>query len=569
MPARSSARAAPYDVVIEGGKVVDGSGAPWFYGDVAVRGAWIARVAPAGMLKDAPARTRIDAEGKVVAPGFIDIMGHSKGALLRGDSRLVSKVTQGITTEILGESTTLAPVSEKMLSGEEGEGKERLRRFGGPRGFGRWLEAMQAHGMSVNAGSFVGATTVRAYAMGAEEGAPSSSALDTMRAVARRAMQDGAFGLASALIYPPGSFASTEELAAVAAATAPYGGLYITHLRSEGDQLLEAADEAITIGKKAGVPVEIYHLKAAGRRNWHKADAMIRKIDSARATGLDVQANMYPYAAASTGLTACLPPWASAGGHLAEKLQDPTQRAEIRAAMQARQPGWENFCQLAGPEGVLILGLETPRLRRWNGKTLAEIAAAQDQPWTDAVMDLVAAEGAWITTVYALMDEGDVRRNLRQPWMKFGTDAGGRDPETAEGLAHPRAYGTYPRILGRYVREEGVLPLEEAVRKMTSAVAVRLSLEERGLLRPGMYADLAVFDAGAVEDRATYEVPHQLSRGIEHVFVNGTAVVRRGVPTGATPGRIVRGPGFVPDSPPSDSVLSGRGGSAPAARFSP
>jgi dihydroorotase/N-acyl-D-amino-acid deacylase len=545
--------AAPYDVIIEGGRVVDGTGAAWFYGDVAIRGDRIMRVAPAGVLREEPARERLDARGMVVAPGFIDIQSHSRGAFLRGDARVVGKVTQGITTEIMGESSTNAPLSARMLeqalADADGEEDRRLvREFMGRGGFDRWLRAMEARGVSPNIGSFVGATTIREYGKGEAMGSASPAELDSMKHAVRWAMEEGAFGIGSALIYPPGNFASIEELIEINRAAAPYGGAYITHMRSEADQLLEAIDEAIRIGREAGVPVEIYHLKAAGKRNWTKMAQAIAKIDSARAAGSDVQANMYPYPAGGTGLSACLPPWASEDGKLLDNLRDSATRARIRAEILSTEPkNWEDLCTLSTPEGVLLVGFQKPENRPWIGKRLSEVTAAMGKDWVDTVLDLLASDESRIETLYFMMSEDNVRLGLRQPWIKFGTDAGGMDPDSAlarGALAHPRAYGTFPRILGRYVREEGVLPLEEAVRKMSSAVATRLSLDDRGVLREGMYADVVVFDPETITDRATFEQPHQLSVGVRDVFINGVGVVRAGKHTGARPGRIVRGPGY-------------------------
>jgi dihydroorotase/N-acyl-D-amino-acid deacylase len=536
-----------YDVIIEGGRIVDGTGAAWFYGDVAIRGDRIARVTPARGLVDAPAAERIDATGMVVAPGFIDIQSHSRGPLLQGDGRVVSKVTQGITTEIMGEGSTNAPLNRKVLS-DLTEDDERtpqlLQQFGGPDGFENWLRAMERNGASVNFGSFVGAGTIRQYGMGLAMGPADAAALDSMRKAVRWAMEDGAFGVASALVYPPGEFAGTAELVEVVRTIAPYGGVYITHVRSEGDRLLEAIEEAVTIGARARVPVEVFHLKAAGQRNWPKARMAVELIDSARAAGIDVQANMYPYVAGGTGLSACMPPWASAEGKLYENLADPEARARIRDAVLNPSGEWEDFCGLATPEGVLVLGLRKPENERWIGMRLSEIADAMNKEWVDAAMDLLLSEEQRIGTIYFLMSEENVAMQLQQPWIKFGTDAGGVDPDSAERLVHPRSYGTYPRILGRYVREQGVLPLEEAIRKMTSAVAVRLSIHDRGVLRPGNYADVVVFDPDEIIDRATFEQPHQLSHGVRDVYVNGVPVVQDGRHTGATPGRIVRGPGY-------------------------
>lgn len=535
-----------YDVIIENGRVVDGTGAAWYYGEVAIRQDRIARIAPRGLLRNATARQRINASGLVVAPGFIDIQSHSRSNFLgQGDGRVVSKVTMGVTSEIMGEGGTNAIVNEKVMDGDTtARARAELQRYGGERGFANWLDDMQKHGASVNFGSFLGATNVRMYAKGALQGAATSAELDSMRKVVRWAMADGAFGIATALIYPPATFASTEELVEVSRAMAPYGGIYITHMRSEADQYLEAIDEAVRIGREAGVPVEIYHLKAAGRRNWPKAPAAIAKIDSARAAGVDVQANMYSYIAGGTGLTSCLPPWASEGNRLFENIANPEMRARIRAEILNPTSSWENLCELAGPENVLIARFQAEENRPFAGKRLSEIAAAKGKDWVDTALDLILADRRRVETIYFLMSEDNVKLQLKQPWMKFGTDAGGFDPDSARGLTHPRAYGNYTRILGKYVREEQVLPLEDAVRKMSSAVAVRLGIQDRGVLREGMFADVVVFDPATVADRATFEAPHQLSVGVQHVLVNGQAVVRDGKHTGALPGRIIRGPGY-------------------------
>jgi N-acyl-D-amino-acid deacylase len=540
--------AAAYDVVITGGRIVDGTGAPWFYGDVAIRGDRIERITPRGMLNDVAARQRVDATGLVVAPGFIDIQSHSRGAFLgSGDGRVVSKVTQGVTTEIMGEGSTNAIVNERVLGATEtltAQERTLLARYGGPRGFDNWLSDMEAHGASVNVGSFLGGNNVRQYAMAQAQGTPSPAQLDSMRKVVRWAMEGGAFGIATALIYPPATFATTEELIEASRAMAPYGGIYITHKRSEADQYLEALEEAIRIGAEAGVAVEIYHLKPAGQRNWGKAEAGIAMIDEARARGIDVQANMYPYVAGGTGLTACFPPWASEDNQLFANLADATARTRMRAEMESEHTEWENLCALAQPEGVLIFGLNRPEHSRFIGQPLSAIAAARGSDWIETAFDLVLAERQRVGTIYFLMDEDNVRLNLQQPWIKFGTDAGGIDPERATGLTHPRAYGTFTRILGRYVRDEGVITLEDAIRKMTSAVTTRLHIQDRGLLREGMFADIVVFDPATIADRATFEDPHQLSVGVLHVFVNGIPVLRDGVHTSATPGRALRGPGW-------------------------
>jgi N-acyl-D-amino-acid deacylase len=543
-------RPEAYDFVIENGRIVDGTGNPWFYGDVAVLGARIARIVPRGGLQGAPAREHINAEGLVVAPGFIDILSSSDHPFLLGDGRSVGKVTQGITTEILGEGWTDAPISDRTLEAADQMGigdagtQRALRQFMGPEGFGRWLDGMQQHGISPNVGSFLGAITLRAYAKGMAAGPSTPSETETMRAVMRNAMEEGAFGLGSALIYPPGSYASSDELIQISKAMASYGGIYSTHIRSEGDQLLESMDEAIRIGREAGVPVEIYHLKAAGRRNWSKEAPAVARINAARAAGQDVQANMYPYEAGGTALWACLPPWASANGKLLDNLSDAEKRTKIRNDVLAESRDWENVCQLATPSGVVVLGFHLPEDQKYSGKSLSQIAADRQQEWVDALMELLLRERGRLSAMFFLASEENIRLQLREPWIKFGTDAEGEDPQTAVGLTHPRSYGTFPRILGRYVREERILPLEEAIRKMSSAVAERLSISDRGLLKQNFFADVVVFNPNTIMDRATYEKPQQLSEGVRFVLVNGQMVVREGVHTGAKPGRVVRGPGF-------------------------
>lgn len=533
-----------FDVVITGGRIVDGTGAAWFWGDIGIVRDRIARIAPRGALAEVGTVTRIDAAGMVVAPGFIDIQSHSRWAFLFGDGRSISKITQGITTEIMGEGTTNVPLNarNRRVHGGVPEDAELADAFESDRSFDAWLRAMEARGTSPNFGSFVGASTIRTYGNGMSMGSATESELEDMRGAVRRAMQDGAFGIASALIYPPGNYASTDELVEIARAMAPYGGVYITHMRSETDRLLEAIDEAVTIGREAGVPVEIYHLKAAGERNWDKAQAAIDAIDAARAAGVDVQANMYPYIAGGTSLSAVFPPWASEGGGLNERLRDPETLARIKAEVLSEDTDWENLAGASGPHNVVVNGIDAEDLERYNGMRLSEIAEAMGVDWVDAAARIVTSGGAGM--VIFMMSEENVELNLRQPWIKFGTDAGGMNPAAVTVQVHPRTYGTFPRILGHYVRERGVMPLEEAVRKSTSAVASRLGIRERGLLRGDYFADIVVFDPDTIGDRATFEAPHQLSVGVEHVLVNGVPVVRDGEPSGAKPGRIVRGPGW-------------------------
>jgi len=540
-----------YETVITGGKIVDGTGNAWFYGDVGIVGDRIARIAPAGMLRNAPAGRRIDARGLVVAPGVIDIQAHSEEQLLTGDSRVVGMITQGVTTMIMGEGDTPGQISTPMLndylrSGGDTSLAALLRTFVGPRGFGEWLRAMERHTASVNFGSFLGAGGVRAYAKNMAQGAPTSAELDTMRLVVREAMRDGAFGLGSALIYPPGNYASTEELIEQAKVMAPYGGIYITHMRSEGDRFVEAVDETLRIGREGGVPVEIYHLKAAGIKNWPKMRVVIAKIDSARAAGQDVTVDQYPYTAGSNNLSSCIPPWAHADGKLLERLRDPATRARIKAEMLDENANFESLCLGATPQGVEVIGFRVDSLKKYEGKRLPEIAQAWNKDWADALMDLTLAERNQLGQVIFVASDSNIAVQVKLPYMKFGTDAAGYDPDSVKFATHPRSYGTYPRILGRFVRDWKWLTLEDAVRKMSGATAARLSIRDRGELKEGWYADVMIFDPNTIIDRATYEQPHQLSIGVRHVLVNGVPVVSDGRVTGAKPGRIVRGPGYQP-----------------------
>jgi N-acyl-D-aspartate/D-glutamate deacylase len=541
------------DVLIVNGRVVDGTGNAWFYGDVALKGRHIERIAPPGSIGRETAGTVIDAEGHVVSPGFIDIQSHSIIPWLR-DRRSVSKVTQGVTTEILGEGWTPAPIGGENLTpfgtalasrGPEFAAEWEERGLAWHR-FDDWLRDLEERTVSVNFGSFLGGGTVRRYGMADRIGEASPEELALMCQATEEAMEDGAFGVATALIYPPNAFSSTAELTEVMKVVARYNGVHITHIRSEGDKIYEGLDECLEIAEQSGVATEIYHLKAAGSANWPKMPVVIERIAAARARGLDVSADMYPYDGAGTGLEACLPPWADEDGKLQEHIRNPEKRAAILAEMRNPDGDWEAMGNMNGPEAVLLAQFTRPENKRFQGRTVADVAAELGLPWEEAILELLERDGANIFCMYMMMSEENLKIQFQQPWIKFGTDAGGIDPEidAKRGLVHPRAYGTYTRILGRYVRENGWLTLEDAVRKASSAVADRLGLRDRGLLRDGMFADVIVFNPDTVIDRATYTDPHRLSEGIRDVFVNGTAVVRDGVHTNAFPGMRVNGPGY-------------------------
>ena len=546
--APSPAASGAYETIISGGKIVDGTGNAWIYGDIGIAGGRIARITPPGMLARAQAARRIDARGLVVAPGIIDIQAHSEEQLLYGDSRVLGMITQGVTTMIMGEGETPGQMSATMFADYLKSGDTTLapllRPFIGPNGFGEWLKAMERHTASVNFGSFIGAGGVRQYAKNMTQGTLTPAELDTARTVVRQAMRDGAFGLGSALIYPPGNYASTEELIEEAKAMAPYGGVYITHMRSEGDRLVEAVDEALRIGKEGGVPVEIYHLKAAGVKNWPKMKTVIAKIDSARAAGQDVAVDQYPYTAGGNNLSSCIPPWAHADGRLLDRLREPETRAKIKAEMLDENSKFESLCLGATPQGVEVVGFAVDSLKKYEGKRLPEIASAWNKDWADALIDLTLAERNRLGQIIFIASDSNIAMQVKLPYMKFGTDAAGYDPDSVKVAVHPRSYGTYPKILGRFVRDYKWLTLEDAIRKMTGATAARLSIHDRGELKEGWWADIMIFDPNTIIDRATYEQPHQLSIGVRHVLVNGVPVVSDGKATGAKPGRVVRGPGY-------------------------
>lgn len=536
--------------LIRNARIVDGSGSPWRFGDIALTGDRIAAVAPPGAIPVDCCTELVDAAGHVVCPGFVDILSHSILSLMV-DGRSLSKIAQGVTTEVMGEGWTPAPVDGRISPELPTHQFSQLldpawaERMCTWKRFRDWLEAMIEQGVSPNIGSFLGGGTLRKYAMGMDMRPPTADELATMARVTAEAMEDGAFGVSFALIYPPSSYADTEEIVAVARAMRPNHGIYITHLRSEADAFLEGLEEALSVGREAEVPVQVYHLKAAGTRNWHKLASAMERISEARSQGIDVTADMYSYAAAGTGLTSVLPPWAAAGDKLYENLADPAMRARIKEAALHPNGEWEAMADLAGPEGVMPVGFLKEENRRYVGMRLSEIAAEMGVAWPDAAMNLLASEGQRISSFYFVMSEENLRRQLQQPWIMISTDAGGLDPSwaAATGPYHPRAYGTYARVLGKFVREEKVIPLEDAVRKMSSALCDRLGLRDRGQLREGFYADVVIFDPETIGDRATFSDPHQLSVGVRDVWINGERVYADGAHTGALPGRIVSGPG--------------------------
>ncbi len=540
----SSRRAGPaYDVLIRGGTVYDGSGGAPVMADVAIRGD---RVAGVGSFPGARARTEIDARGMAVSPGFVNMLSWATEPLLV-DGRGVSDVKQGVTLEVFGEGWSMGPLTPKMR-------EEELRAQGDLKfaipwtTLGEYLEHLERKGVSPNVASFVGATTVRIHELGHENRAPTPAELERMRALVRQAMEEGALGVGSSLIYAPAFYAKTDELVALSREAARHGGMYISHMRSEGNRLLEAVDEVITIAREAGIPAEIYHLKAAGRQNWGKLDAVVARIEAARAAGLTITTDMYTYTAGSTGLDAAMPPWVQEGGYdaWAARLRDPGVRARVAREMTTPTDAWENLYLAAGADKTLLVGFKNEALKPLTGKTLAEVARLRGKSPEETAMELVVEDGSRVQVVYFLMSEENVRRQVALPWMSFGSDAGAL---AAEGVflkssTHPRAYGNFARLLGKYVREEKVIPLEEAVRRLTSFPAENLKIRERGRLKEGYFADVVVFDPAKVADHATFEDPHRYATGVLHVLVNGVPVLRDGEHTGATPGRVVRGPGW-------------------------
>jgi N-acyl-D-amino-acid deacylase len=541
---------ATIDTLIRGAKVIDGTGNPWKYRDVLISGDKILDITAPGTTPVENASNVIAADGKIVCPGFIDIQSHSIVPLMR-DGRCVSKITQGVTTEIMGEGWTPAPAGGRFsdpMSGRllaDGDVGQWADIAPGWTRFRHWLEAMEEFGVSPNVGSYLAGGTLRQYARGMDMGKSNEEELETMRRVMAEAMEDGAFGVTYALIYPPDNFVTTDEIVEVCKVVAQYNGTYITHMRSESDKILDGLAEALEIGDRSGAAVEIYHLKASGQSCWHLMPEVIQRITDARARGLDVTSDMYPYVASGTGFSSILPTWVAEGGRFYENLADESVRERIRQELTDPNSDYDGQARSAGIENIMPVGFRLPENQQYVGKRLNEIADMRGEHWVDSVMDLLLAEQQRISTIYFKMSEDNVRLQLQQPWIKVSSDAGGVDPEWAapEGPLHPRGYGTFTRVLGKYVREEGILTWEEAIRKSTSSVADRLSITDRGTLRPGMMADVLVFDPDTVTDNATFEDPHRLSTGIEYVWVNGTAVVADGEHTDARPGRFVKGPG--------------------------
>jgi len=544
LPLLLAACAPTYDVVIRHGTVYDGTGGVPAQADVAIRGDSI--VAVGGAVRGR-GRTEIDAAGLAVAPGFINMLSWATESLIE-DGRGLSDLLQGVTLEVFGEGSSMGPLTDsmKVLAVRE---QSDVRYPVTWTTLGEYLEHLERRGVSPNVASFIGATTVRVHEIGFDDRPPSPAELERMRALVRQAMAEGALGVGSSLIYAPAFYAGTDELVALAEEAGRYGGMYISHMRSEGNRLLEAVDELITIARRAHVPAEIYHLKAAGRANWGKLDSVIARVERARAEGLRITADMYTYTAGATGLDAAMPPWVQEGGLEAwrRRLQEPAIRARVAREMRTPTNAWESLYLAAGsPDNVLLVAFKQDSLKPLTGKTLAEVARLRGRSPEETAMDLVVQDDSRVGTVYFLMSEENVRRQVGLPWLSFGSDAEAPAPEGVflRSNPHPRAYGNFTRLLGRYVREQQAATLQDAIRRLTSFPAENLKLRRRGYLRPGYYADVVVFDPDSIADHATFDRPHQLATGVVHVFVNGVQVLRGGEHTGAKPGRVVRGPGW-------------------------
>ncbi|MGN7931670.1 N-acyl-D-amino-acid deacylase family protein [Sphingopyxis sp. 22461] len=537
-----AAQAPAYDLIIRGGTIYDGSGKAPVVGDVAIKDD---RIVAVGKV-DGTAKTEVAAKGMAVAPGFINMLSWATESLI-ADPKSQSDIRQGVTLEVMGEGWSMGPVNAKMKALEterQGDIKFPIEWTS----LGDYLSWLEKRGVSTNVASFIGAATVRVHELGEGDVDPNPEQLARMRALVKQAMNEGAMGVGSSIIYAPGSYAETDELVALTSEAAKCGGMYISHMRSEGDRIEEAVDELIDISRRSGAPAEIYHLKMAGRSNWGKLDTIVKKIEDARAEGLKITTDMYTYTAGATGLDAAMPTWVQAGGleEWIKRLKDPAIRARVAAEM--KQPGsdWENLYFGAGADKMILSGFKNDALKPLTGKTLAEVAAMRGKSPEEVAMDLVVEDGSRVGTVYFLMSEDNVRRQIQLPWMSFGSDAASQATEGVflKSGAHPRTYGNFARLLGRYVRDEKLIPLEQAVYRLTTLPATNLGIKDRGALKPGYYADVVVFDPATIGDRSTFEKPHQYSVGMRDVFVNGVGVLRNGEHSGATPGRAVRGAGF-------------------------
>jgi dihydroorotase/N-acyl-D-amino-acid deacylase len=545
---RSGAQAVPppFDMVIIHGHIIDGTGSPWYAADIGIRAGKIAGV---GNLSDARRHRTIDARGMIVAPGFIDMLGQSELTILV-DPRLPSKIYQGITTEITGEGSSVAPQNDDLIRTDQAR-YDHYQLTPDWRSLAQYFSRLEKQGMGINLASFVGATQVRRMVLGDDDKQPTPAQLEQMRELVRQAMRQGAVGVSTSLEYAPAPYANTEELIALASEAAKFGGVYATHMRNESDAVLAGIDEALRIGREGHIPVEIWHLKVAGQSNWGRMPEVVAKIQAARAQGVDVTADTYAYTAWFNSLSAFIPPWAHDGGDakMIERLKDPAMRARIRKDMMTASPAWDNEWQeIPGPQAILIGVVQNPRLLPLQGQTLAEVAKSKNQDPMDALFELLIEDGAFTEVAVFGMSEADVALALEQPWVSIDNDSSGTSPDGILGREHPhpRAYGTFPRILRKYVREQKKLTLEDAVRKFSALPAQRMRLADRGVLKAGMWADIVVFDPATVRDLATFENPNQLSQGMEYVLVNGVAVIEQGKMTCALPGKVLRGGGYVP-----------------------
>ncbi len=533
-----------YDVLITNATIYDGSGEKPVIGSVAINGDKIADI---GQLENVIGKKEIDANGMAVSPGFINMLSWATESLIE-DGRGMSDIKQGVTLEVMGEGWSMGPINETMKASNiksQGDIKYDIPWTT----LGEYLEFLEKKGVAPNVASFMGATTARIHELGYEDRPPTVEELARMQQLIRQAMEEGAMGIGSSLIYAPAFYAKTEELVALCQIAGEYGGRYITHMRSEGNKLLEGVDEVLTIAKEANIGAEIYHMKAGGQNNWAKMDLMIAKIDSAQQAGLDITTNMYNYVAGATGLDAAMPPWVQEGGYKAwaERLQDKTIRARVKAAMKEDASDWENLYFSAGSAGnLLLVGFKSDSLKKYTGKTLAEIAAIRGTDAEDTAIDLVIQDGSRVGTVYFLMSEENIKKQIQLPYITFGSDAGALATEGAfiKSSTHPRAYGNVARLLGKYVRDEQVISLAEAIKKLTSLPAEHLKIRNRGFLKQGYFADVVIFDPATIQDKATFENPHQYAEGVAHVFVNGVQVLEDGEATGEFGGRVVRGPGW-------------------------